>query len=125
LLTGKYSKDRVPENSRFANEATTGFFPVKRMTEEYFTRQEKLQSLAAEENISLANLALAWILDKAPVSSVITGASAVAQVEENVAAAEISLSGETIERIEAIMENAPADQYSGARIGYGVVKKGY
>lgn len=125
LLTGKYTKDHTPQGSRLANENTRDFFPTKRMTDDYFEKQEKLQLLAADLGISFANLSLAWILEKSPVTSVIMGASTPQQVEENCKAADIILAAETIEKIESIMQNAPVDQYSGARLGYGVIKRGY
>ena len=53
------------------------------------------------------------------------GASNPEQVEENVMANDVVLSDENMERIETILGNAPVDQYSGARVGYGIVKRGY
>lgn len=125
LLSGKYSPDHVPENSRLANEGTKSMFPTKRMTEEYFEQQAQLKEIAADLDISMATLALAWILQKPPITSVIMGASTPDQVEQNATASGISLSDEILERIENIMHNAPVDQYTGARIGYGIVKRGY
>ncbi len=125
LLTGKYSRDQVPENSRLANESTKGMFPVKRMTDEYFAQQAQLKGIAAELDISMASLALAWILQRSPITSVIMGASTPEQVEENASASGIVLDANVMERIEEIMQNAPVDQYTGARIGYGIVKRGY
>ncbi len=125
LLTGKYRKDQTPEGSRLAHEAAGRFFPSKRMTETYFEQQEALLELAAELGISMGNLALAWILQYTPITSVITGASKPEQVTENCKASGLKLDTEVMDRIEAIMQNAPVDQYSGARVGYGIVKKGY
>lgn len=125
LLTGKYSPGNTPEDSRLANEATQVFFPSKRMTEEYWEQQAQLKELAAAQDMSMGQLALAWILAKAPITSVIMGASRLSQVEENVAASGKGADAQTLARIEEIMNNAPVDQYSGARIGYGIVKRGY
>jgi aryl-alcohol dehydrogenase-like predicted oxidoreductase len=55
----------------------------------------------------LAQLALAWILRRSELSSVITGATRVAQVVDNAAAAEIDLDAATLERIEVILNNRP------------------
>lgn len=53
------------------------------------------------------------------------GASNEEQVEENCKAAEVNLSPEIMDKIENILNNAPIDQYTSARIGYGIVKRGY
>lgn len=125
LLTGKYKKDHTPTGSRLDNEATKNMFPLKRMTEEYFEQQEALMGIANDLDITMGNLALAWILQRKPISSVIMGASTPEQVEQNAEASGISLSEEIMEKIDAIMGNAPVDQYTGARIGYGIIKRGY
>jgi aryl-alcohol dehydrogenase-like predicted oxidoreductase len=54
-------------------------------------------------SISLANLALAWILRQKNVASALVGASRPEQVEENVKASGVKLSEETIARIEDIL----------------------
>jgi len=125
LLTGKYRKDYTPEGSRMAHEAAGNFFPSKRMTDEYFEQQEQLIALAEELEMPMGRLALSWILQKKPLTSVIMGASKPEQVEENVKANDVALSEDIMERIEGILGNAPVDQYSGARVGYGIVKRGY
>lgn len=125
LLTGKYKKDEAPENSRMKHEGAGQAFPLKRMTDEFFEQQEELLPIAEELGISMANLALAWILQKRPLTSVIMGASRPEQVEENCKASGIVLNEEIMEKIDGILNNVPVDQYSGARVGYGIVKRGY
>ncbi|HCS19436.1 MAG TPA: aldo/keto reductase [Bacteroidetes bacterium] len=125
LLSGKYKKGHVPEGSRMAHESAGKMFPSKRMTDEYFAQQEQLLKLADDLNISMASLALSWILQHKPVTSVIMGATTPEQVEENCSASAQVLSEDIMENIETILGNAPIDQYSGARVGYGIVKRGY
>jgi aryl-alcohol dehydrogenase-like predicted oxidoreductase len=64
-------------------------------------------------------------LNRKPITSCITGASKVSQVQANVKATEFTLSNSTMERIELILNNAPVDQYTGARVGFGIIKRGY
>ncbi|MNO50861.1 L-glyceraldehyde 3-phosphate reductase [compost metagenome] len=62
-----------------------------------------MSGVAAELNISVGNLALAWILRQPNVASALVGASRPQQVEENVKASGIELTGDTLQRIEEIL----------------------
>lgn len=125
LLTGKYKRNYIPENSR-ANDPIAGrMFPHKRMNPKTFELIETLEKITTELNIKLSQLALAWCLRKEPVTSVIFGASNIDQVHENVVAARISIDSAVLEKIESILNNHPKDQYTDAEIGHGIVKRGY
>jgi voltage-dependent potassium channel beta subunit len=90
ILTGKYrSVDDLPAGSR----ATTpqGQFMGRFMDEEVLAAVQGFAAVAAEAGVTPAQLALAWCLRQPAVSSVIVGATRDAQVEENVAAAELDL----------------------------------
>ena len=125
LLSGKYTRDHIPSDSRASSEVMKTYFPEKRMNDEFFDKMDLLKSLASEWNMSMSNLALNWILDRSPITCAITGASRVSQVEENVATLDHTLTRSQIEQIDAILNNAPVDQYSSVRVGWGIVKKGY
>lgn len=125
LLTGKYTRDTVPDDSRMADESIGTFFPRKRMTDEFFDIQEQLKKVAQGLNCTMPAMALAWALSKKPVTSLIIGASRPEQVDDNCAAIEVEISPEIDAQIEEILQNAPVDQYSGVRIGWGIVKRGY
>lgn len=125
LLTGKYTRDNVPDDSRMNDEGLGAFFPRKRMTETFFDTMDQLKIVADALDCSLAALALAWALSKKPVTSLIIGASRPEQVDANCKAIEVTLSPETDQQIEEILKNAPVDQYTDARIGWGIVKRGY
>lgn len=99
MLTGKYD-DGVPEGSRFA--ANDGF-RERFFTDANVARVKALKAVADDLGVTRAQLALAWVLRRAGVSSVITGATKVAQIEETVAAADLELDAATIDRIEAAM----------------------
>jgi voltage-dependent potassium channel beta subunit len=102
MLTGKYD-DGVPEGSRFANESG---FAERFLTDEYADKVKALKTVADELGITRAQLALAWVLRQPGVSSVITGATKVSQLEDNVKAAEVELSGEHLDKIEAILNGS-------------------
>jgi voltage-dependent potassium channel beta subunit len=97
ILTGKYD-DSVPEDSRMAHSEGMR----NRFTNEARECVRKLKPIADELGITRAQLALAWILRQPGVSSVITGASKVSQVESNAKAAQVTLSKDAIAEIDAL-----------------------
>ncbi|MBP1963766.1 aldo/keto reductase family protein [Paenibacillus aceris] len=100
LLTGKYkSVSDIPQDSRAAKLDNFR----KGLTEENIAKVQQLEAVASELNISIGNLALAWILRQPNVASALVGASRPEQVEDNVKASDITLSADVLERVEAIM----------------------
>ena len=102
LLTGKY-RDGVPEGSRGAMEGM-GFL-VKGLTDA--TRNSamtQLEVIAAELGCSLAQLAIAWAARNPRVSTVITGASRISQLRDNLGAVDVlpKLTPEVMARIDQI-----------------------
>lgn len=107
VLTGKYNQG-IPQDSR---AAVKGFEWLKEnvITEERIEKVRKLQPVADEMGCSMAQLALAWCLKNPNVSTVITGASRVEQVHQNMKAAEVvgKLTPEVMTRIDHILDNRP------------------
>lgn len=106
VLSGKYN-DGVPEGSR-ASLADMAW--VKdRITPERIAVVRQLTALAQELDITTAQLALAWLLRRKDVSSVITGASRLEQLDENLGApgAEEDMTEDVLDQIEHILGNAP------------------
>ncbi|KAA3607475.1 MAG: aldo/keto reductase [Calditrichaeota bacterium] len=124
ILTGKYKVNQTPEDSRGGSEGTKQLL-AKRLTEENLAKVEELSKIANELEISMPQLALAWLLRAKPLSSVIIGASRPSQVTENAKASGVKLSQEVQDKIEEILGNAPVDQYTGSPNGYGFEKKGF
>ena len=102
LLTGKYSKG-IPPGSRGALEGYD-WLRDSLTNKEKLAKVRALESIAKELNCTLSQLALAWCLKNPYVSTVITGASRVEQVHENMKASEVApkLTPEIMERIDTI-----------------------
>jgi aryl-alcohol dehydrogenase-like predicted oxidoreductase len=104
VLSGKYSGGAKPSGSR-ATDAQRNQFMRAYLEPETLARVDRLQPIANELGISLAQLALAWCLRKPSIASVIVGATRASQLEENVKASGIEIPAELLARIDAI---APA-----------------
>jgi L-glyceraldehyde 3-phosphate reductase len=101
LLTEKYLHG-IPQGSR-ASKAH-GFLRPAQVTPEKLARVSRLSALAAARGQTLAQLALAWVLRKPQMTSVLIGASSIAQIEENVKTLErLSFTDDELKAIEAIL----------------------
>jgi voltage-dependent potassium channel beta subunit len=102
LLSGKYSKG-IPKNSR---GALKGYEWLKdQLTDKQrLAKVQALEPIAKELGCTLSQLAIAWCLKNPFVSTVITGATRVEQVNENMKASEVApkLTPEVLERIDKI-----------------------
>ncbi|WP_053366418.1 aldo/keto reductase family protein [Bacillus sp. FJAT-27245] len=102
VLTGKYKKgEGIPAGSRASVEGYSNLFGL--LTDENLEKVEQLKGVAAELDLSLSQLALAWILRQEGVSSALIGASRPEQVEENVKASGVKLSADVLAGIEDIL----------------------
>ena len=103
ILTGKYLPGRAPPtDSRAASESMGGFL-LDRLDDKVLAGVQKLKPIAAELGLSMAQLALAWVLRRPEVSSAIIGATRPAQVEENAKASGVKLPTEILARIDAAL----------------------
>jgi len=106
LLTGKYRKGQpLPAGSRATWQADKQINHL--LTEENLNKVEKLLPIAKELNVPLSVLALSWILRKKEISSVITGASRPAQLQQNALASGFPLSESVLAEIDAILDYHP------------------
>jgi len=104
MLTGKYKQgESAPAGSRLS-DPNAKIFLERYLTPENFERIDKLQEIAHELGISLAQLALAWVLREENVASALIGASKPEQVEENVKAVGIKLTNDLLTKIEEILK---------------------
>ncbi|GAB3608183.1 MULTISPECIES: aldo/keto reductase family protein [Humibacter] len=111
VLTGKYKPGaQLPEGSR-ATDEKGGASAIKRfLTDDVLTAVQKLQPIADEAGLTLAQLAVAWVLQNPNVAGAIVGASRPEQVESNAKAAGVELDEALLARIdEAILPVAVTD----------------
>ena len=103
VLTGKYRRGQsLPEGSR-ATDPKSNMFMSSYLEDEVLGKVEKLIEIAEGLNLSLSQLAIAWILRQPGVASALVGASKPHQIEENVKASGVKLSEEIIHAIEDIL----------------------
>jgi L-glyceraldehyde 3-phosphate reductase len=101
LLTNRYFSG-VPADSRAGHDPR--FLRPEHVTAELLARTRKLDELARARGQTLAQMALAWVLRRAPVASAIIGASRPSQVEDCVGAAtRLTLSGAELEEIDRVL----------------------
>ena len=111
VLTGKYKKGQpLPEGSR-ATDETGGARAVKRyLSDDYLDAVAQLEPIAADLGLTMAQLAIAWVLSNDNVASALVGASRPEQIESNVRASGVKLDADVLNRIdEAIGHLAERD----------------
>jgi aryl-alcohol dehydrogenase-like predicted oxidoreductase len=103
LLSGKHKRGKPAENTRFAwNKLYAGRY----WSDKNFTAVEELEGIAAENNISLLELALRWCVSRGEVVSTITGVSRLSQLEQNIALAGGGpLGAEVMSRCDEVWQN--------------------
>ena len=105
FLTGKYQRGQpAPEGTRGEFSAQVQQY----MQEAYYDTVDRLQSWVQARGHGLNELAQAWLLAQPQVCSVITGATRLAHVQNNVKAIEWKLSAEEVEEVRALLEPQPA-----------------
>lgn len=107
ILSGKYN-DGFPDDTRLSLK-DLDWLKEKSYQEELLGKVRRLTQLAQDIGTTTPLMAIAWCLKNPNVSTVITGASRVGQLEENLKATEAVelLTDEVLEQIETILENKP------------------
>ncbi|WP_030528116.1 aldo/keto reductase family protein [Phycicoccus jejuensis] len=101
VLTGKYKPGEAPPAGSRATDDKGGADMIKRfMDDELLTRVQKLQPIADEAGLTMAQLAIAWVLQNDNVSAALVGASRPEQVESNVKAAGVTLEPSAMKAID-------------------------
>jgi aryl-alcohol dehydrogenase-like predicted oxidoreductase len=101
VLTGKYRPgEPPPADTRMGNEM--GWAMDRLRSDELLERVQRLQPIASRLGVSMAQLALAWVLREPNVASAIIGASRPEQVVDNAAASGIELDAATVAEIDAV-----------------------
>ncbi len=104
VLTGKYTPGgRPPEGSR-ATDAKGGADMIKRfMDDDVLTRVQRLKPIASDLGLSMAQLAVAWVLQNENVATAIIGASRPEQVRDNAGAAGTTIPADALARIDEVL----------------------
>jgi aryl-alcohol dehydrogenase-like predicted oxidoreductase len=113
VLTGKYRPGEQPPEGSRATDDKGGANMIKRfMNDDVLTRVQKLSPIADELGLSMAQLAVAWVLQNENVATAIIGASRPEQVHDNVQAAGVEIPAEVLGRIDDalgdVVERDPA-----------------
>ena len=104
VLTGKYRPGEAPPAGSRATDDKGGADMIKRfMNDDVLTRVQALKPVADELGLSLAQLAIAWVLQNDNVATAIIGASRPEQVHENVKAAGVRIPAELMNRIDELL----------------------
>lgn len=113
VLTGKYRPGQPPpEGSRATDEKSGAMFIRPWLRDEVLTTVQRLVPLAEQAGVTMAQLAIAWVLQNPNVSSAIVGATRPEQLEDNVKAADVRLEADLLkaidETVDPIVERDPA-----------------
>jgi aryl-alcohol dehydrogenase-like predicted oxidoreductase len=119
VLTGKYLPGQPPPaGSRATDEKSGATFISALLTDDVLTRVQQLKPIADEVGLTMAQLAIAWVLQNPNVSSAIVGATRPEQLADNVKAAGVKLEADVMKAIDAaldpVVERDPAKTQSPA-----------
>ena len=104
VLTGKYLPGQeAPEGSRAPNENVGGDLNNRWMRDDVLARVQQLKPIADELSLTMAQLAIAWVLQNDNVAAAIIGASRPEQVQQNVAASGVVIPSELMQRIDDVL----------------------
>lgn len=107
ILTGKYRPGaEPPAGSRASSGSMSGFMDLV-MSDGALEAVDRLRPIADGAGLSLAEMALAWVLRRDELASAIVGASRPEQVHANAAAAGVSLSSDMLEAIDEVLGDTP------------------
>lgn len=108
VLTGKYLPGKKPPaGSRATDKKSGAKFISGWMRDEVLNSVQLLKPIAEAHELSLSQLALAWVLQNENVSCAIMGATKPSQVKENVKASGVKLSAEVMKSIDVVLGNLP------------------
>jgi len=106
VLTGKYKPGEPPPDGSRATDAQGSQFISRLLKDEVLERVQQLDPIAESAGLTMAQLAVAWVLQNENVASAITGGSRPEQVKANAEAADKKLSAETMAAIDDALGDA-------------------
>jgi aryl-alcohol dehydrogenase-like predicted oxidoreductase len=110
FLTGKHKPGKPKEGTRFSLKKK---YIARYWSDENFTAIEKLTKIAEEGGISLLQMAMKWCIAQKAVTSIITGASRLSQLKQNIASIEGQpLNSEILERCDEVWRSLAGMRFS-------------
>jgi aryl-alcohol dehydrogenase-like predicted oxidoreductase len=107
VLTGKYLPGQPPpDGSRATDELSGKNFIARWMSDDVLTRVQRLAPIAAQAGLSMAQLAIAWVLQNDNVASAIVGATRPGQLDDNVKGVGVTLEPAVMKAIDDVLEGA-------------------
>src|SRR5690349_8431735 len=104
VLSGKYLPGQpAPAGSRATDDKSGADFIARWMGDDVLTRIQQLRPLAEQAGLTMAQLAVAWVLQNPNVSSAIVGATRPEQLQDNVKASGVKLDAELLKRIDEVL----------------------
>jgi aryl-alcohol dehydrogenase-like predicted oxidoreductase len=105
ILTGKYRPGEQPPEGSRATDERGGADMIKRwLSDDVLKRVQQLEPLAKDAGLSMAQLAVAWVLQNDNVAGAIVGASRPEQVTDNAAAAVLKLDDDLLSKIDEVVD---------------------
>ncbi|NHK30990.1 MAG: aldo/keto reductase [Asgard group archaeon] len=106
FLTGKYKKDKKSDSPRYES--------VKRryFKERNFDTLKEMKEITKEKDITMVQLAIAWVAHQESITAPIIGANSVKQLKENIEAFEIKLSEDDLKRLSDVSDWKAMDEES-------------
>jgi aryl-alcohol dehydrogenase-like predicted oxidoreductase len=117
MLTGKHDFSKPPaEGTRFSNQMLGKMYSERYWVESNFKAVARIKELTQQHNRRMPQFAIAWILNNKSITSVICGSNSIKQLEENVGAADITLTDDELKACDEIWnELRPARFFYGAQ----------
>ncbi len=107
LLTGKYLPGQpLPAGSRATDESAGAAFIARFMKDDLLERVQGLRPIAGDLGLTMAQLAIAWVLQNENVASAIIGASRPEQIHDNVKASGVEIPADAMARIDEVLGDA-------------------
>jgi len=103
FLSGKFTRERKGDNA--SRRTTFDFPPVDK--DRAYDVIDVMETLAQAHGTSVARVALAWLLQRKGVMSVIIGAKSIEQLDDNLAAAELTLTADEVAKLDAVSALKP------------------
>ena len=108
VLTGKYLPGKKPPAGSRATDKKSGAGAISSfMKDEILEAVQNLRPIADSHDLTISQLAIAWVLQNENVAAAIMGATKPSQVKENVKAAGVKLSSDTMSAIDKVLGNLP------------------